>query len=161
VREVISNTSPLQYLHQTNLLDLLPMLYGEIVVPQGVAAELEHGRRLGVTLPVLSDLACARVRAVPHLPVLLLAADLGRGEKEALALAAESENSLVILDDGLARRYAQLLGIGLTGTLGVLLKAKEQGHLAAVAPVVEQLEALNFRLDPATRAAVLRMAGEG
>ena len=51
MREVISNTSPLQYLFQAELLDLLPALYGTIVVPSGVADELAEERTLGVALP--------------------------------------------------------------------------------------------------------------
>jgi predicted nucleic acid-binding protein len=47
-----------------------------------------------------------------------------------------------------------------TGTLGVLFKAKETGHLPAVAPVLDRLEYLRFRLDPETRRAVLELAGE-
>ncbi len=50
--ETISNTSPLQYLYQCNLLDLLPALYGRVVVPEGVAAEIKEGRVLGVSTPV-------------------------------------------------------------------------------------------------------------
>lgn len=60
----------------------------------------------------------------------------------------------------MARRYAHLLGLSFTGTLGVLLKAKQGGHIPAVQPVLDRLEALRFRLDPVTRAAVLRLAGE-
>jgi predicted nucleic acid-binding protein len=60
----------------------------------------------------------------------------------------------------LARRYARLLNLTLTGTLGVLLKAKETGLLPAVAPVLDRLQKLRFRLDAETRQAVLRLAGE-
>jgi hypothetical protein len=51
VREVISNTSPLQYLHQVGLLDLLPALYTRVTVMEAVAAELEDGRAAGIDLP--------------------------------------------------------------------------------------------------------------
>jgi len=66
----------------------------------------------------------------------------------------------VILDDALARQYARMLNLKLTGTLGVLLKAKEAGLLPALAPVLERLQHLRFRIDPQTRQAVLRLAGE-
>ena len=80
--------------------------------------------------------------------------------REALALALESPGSLVILDDGLARRYAAHLGLRLIGTLGVLIRAKRQGLIAAVAPVLDQLDRLRFRVDPATRATVLLKAAD-
>jgi predicted nucleic acid-binding protein len=51
---------------------------------------------------------------------------LDRGEAEVLALAEEREARLVVIDERKARRYAQRLGIPLTGTLGLLVAAKER-----------------------------------
>lgn len=45
--EVVSDTSPLQYLHQIDRLDLLRILYGDILVPEGFAEEIAEGRALG------------------------------------------------------------------------------------------------------------------
>lgn len=158
--EVISNTSPIQYLHQSGYLELLPTLYGEVTVPGGVVRELAVGRELGGDLPVVEALSWIRVREVGDERLLPLAADLGQGEREVLALAARSPDSLAILDDRLARHYAKLLDIQLTGTLGVLLRAKAAGHLDLVGPTVKRLEELGFRLDASTRLSVLELAGE-
>ena len=87
-------------------------------------------------------------------------ADLGPGEAEVLMLALESQGTTVVLDDRLARRVAETLGLALTGTLGLLLDAKRAGLIRAVGPLVDQLQSLGFRLAPHTRAAVLRLAGE-
>lgn len=158
--EAIADTSPLQYLHQSGLLELLPALYGQVTVPKAVAAELEAGRSRGVDLPEPEALSWASIRAPREQALLPLVTELGAGEREAPALALEQSGSVIIIDDGLARRYARLLGLRMTGTLGVLLKAKGVGLLAEVAPSIERLTALRFRLDPATRAAVLALAGE-
>jgi predicted nucleic acid-binding protein len=158
--EVISDTTPLQYLHQAGCLDLLPALYGSITVPEGVAAELAVGHAQGVSLPDLDRLDWVRVRSAPHLEILPLATDLGQGEREVLSLAAGRTGVLVLLDDGLARHFAKYLEISFTGTLGVLLKAKTAGHLDAVRPILDQLQMLGFWLDSATRSAVLRIANE-
>lgn len=160
MRDVISNTSPLQYLFQAELLELLPTLYGTIVVPSGVVDELAEGRARGVALPDPTALPWVRVHRVADTAMLRLAADLDRGEREVLATAKQVADPLAILDDGLARRYARLLGIPFTGTLGVLLKAKSTGHLARITPVLDLLESLRFRFDPQTRASVLRLANE-
>ncbi|MGZ8219183.1 DUF3368 domain-containing protein [Methylomagnum sp.] len=93
--------------------------------------------------------------------MLPLITDLGAGESAVLALALESRDAVVILDDGLARRHAQRLGLRLTGTLGLLLDAKKAGYIDAVSPLLDGLQSLRFRLDPKTREAVLRRAGEG
>ncbi len=158
--EIVSDTSPLQYLYQTDLLDLLPALYGRVTVPQAVAHELEEGRARGIRLPDIKALEWIRIERAPEPTLLSQVADLGHGEREVLALAASLPDSLALLDDAMARRSARLLGVAYTGTLGVLLRAKESRQLNAVAPVLERLEALRFRLDPATRAAVLKLARE-
>lgn len=128
-------------------------------MPEAVGRELDAGRALGVNLPNLGILDWITVRAVPN-PPLFAPGDLDRGEWEVLALAAQTPDSLVVIDDGLARRYARLHRIKFTGTLGVLLKAKQQGHILALQPIVAELERLGFHLDAATRQAVLKLAGE-
>jgi uncharacterized protein len=156
----ITNTSPLQYLHQCGLIDLLPKLYKEILVPPAVVQELAAGRALGFDLPDPTALPWMCVVRPQSMAILPAVSDLGAGEREALALAAETPAAILIIDDGLARRYANHLRVRFTGTAGVLVKAKRQGLLDAVAPVLDHLTALRFRLDAQTRAAVLRLVGE-
>jgi uncharacterized protein len=49
--EVVSNTSPIQYLHQIGVLAILPALYSRVMVPRAVADEIGAGRAAGVNLP--------------------------------------------------------------------------------------------------------------
>jgi predicted nucleic acid-binding protein len=158
--EVIANTSPIQYLFQLGLLNILPELYGEVFVPDGVILELRSGVNRGVSLPDLDSLSWLRIRKARSAAVLILAAGLGVGEREVLALALEIEDPLVILDDSLARRFAQRLSLPLTGTLGLLLKAKQRGRIESVKPYLDRLESLRFRLDLSTRSSVLALAQE-
>jgi uncharacterized protein len=158
--EFICNTSPFQYLHQLGRLDLIPALTNGVTVPRAVVSELDAGRALGYDVPDLRKLGWVSLRDPDSAPALPLAADLGRGESAVLALALESASPLVILDDALGRRAAVLLGIPLTGTLGLLLDAKKIGLIETIAPLLDELDALRFRLSPATRTAVLNLAGE-
>jgi predicted nucleic acid-binding protein len=161
VPEVVSDTSPLQYLHQAGLLQLLPALYDHILVPEAVVAELERGISLGFSLPNVHALPWVHVeRICPGAP-LPLPADFGPGERAVLTLAKQNPDSLALIDDARAQHYARTLGIAFTGTLGILVKAKQRGHVPAVLPGLETLESLGFFLHPMTRAAVLRLAGEG
>ena len=75
-------------------------------------------------------------------------------------LALESLDAIVVLDDALAGQLAEALGLRLTGTLGLLLDAKRAGLVSAIAPLLDHLQALRFRVAPHTRAAVLELAGE-
>lgn len=157
---VIANTSPLQYLHQCGLIDLMARLYREVLVPPAVVQELAAGRALGFDLPDPTGFPWVRILRPQSMAILPVVSDLGAGEREALALAAEMPGTILVIDDGLARRYAEILRVRFTGTAGVLVKAKQEGLLRAVAPVLDRLAALRFRLDTQTRAAVLRQAGE-
>jgi len=62
VPEIISDTSPLQYLFQTNLLDLLRALYSQITVPEAVVHEIAAGHAVGISLPDLTKISWVRVR---------------------------------------------------------------------------------------------------
>lgn len=57
----------------------------------------------------------------------LLEMQIGKGEASAIALALETADNVLILDDWKARRLAERLGLSVTGTLGVLIKAKNTG----------------------------------
>jgi predicted nucleic acid-binding protein len=160
VREVISDTSPLQYLHQAGLLDLLPQLYGRIVVGESVSKELDAGRVFGISLPDPCAIAWVEIRRPRGVVTIPAASGLGEGERQTLILGTESPGALLLLDDALARRSAKRMGLLFTGTLGVLINAKQAGHIDALLPVLNRLESLRFRFDPATRSAVLRLAGE-
>lgn len=157
--EVVCNTSPLQYLHQIALLEMLPAIYGKILVPQAVEDEISAGRQAGVNLPDLASLDWLEVREVTPTswPV---PRDIHQGEAEVIALARLNGNAKLILDDLAARRHAKLLGLKVTGTLGVLLKAKEKGLIHQLRPHVESLVLAGFRLADSTRDDFLRMAGE-
>jgi uncharacterized protein len=158
--DVIVNTSPLQYLHQIGQLDLFPKLFGRIIVPEAVIAELAAGRRLGVSLPIPEALGWIDRRS-PASPVGgLLSWDLGSGESAVLSLALEHPGSWIVLDDKLARQAAVHLHLPLLGTAGILLRAKRAGHLDTVRPALNQLAALGFRLTPETVRNILDLAGE-
>jgi predicted nucleic acid-binding protein len=158
--DVICDTSPFQYLFQLGYLHILPSLAERVIVPPAVIDELAAGRAVGVSLPEPAALDWVIVRQPTSLSALPLINDLGAGEIEVLMLGLELPEAVVVLDDALARRVAETLNLRLTGTLGLLLDAKRKGIVPALAPVLDQLEALRFRLAAHTRAAVLKLAEE-
>lgn len=158
--EAITDTSPIQYLYQINQLTLLPILYEQVRMPQAVADELAQGRAQGISLPDPVSLPWIIFCPIPPSMLIPAVPNLGLGEREALSLAVTIPDALVILDDALARNYAQQLSIQITGTLGVLLKGKQLGHVDEIAPLLDKLDTLNFRLAPATRSTVLKLASE-
>jgi predicted nucleic acid-binding protein len=148
--DVICNTSPLQYLHQLGLLHILPALVDE----------LSEGRARAMSLPDPTALDWVTIRSPASALALPLVTDLGPGEVAVLALALELRDAVVVLDDALARQMAETLSLRLTGTLGLLLDAKRVGLVPTIAPLLDQLQDLQFRLASHTRIAVLKLAGE-
>jgi len=159
-RLVISNTSPLLYLHQVGHLELLPRLYGQVQIPLAVQDELRAGAELGVAVPDISSLGWLQVQPLRDTALLPVVIDLGSGEAEAIALAVAHPKSLLILDDTLGRRIARLNRLTYTGTLGVLVKAKNQGLLPSISPVIEALRSTTMYLTESLIETVLREAGE-
>jgi predicted nucleic acid-binding protein len=158
--DVICNTSPIQYLHQLQLLHILPALAGRVIIPPAVVEELSQGRTSGINLPDVNVLKWVEIRRPVSELAVPLVTDLGSGETEVLMLALEMREAVVVLDYDLARRVAETLGLRLTGTLGLLLDAKKAGLISAIAPLLDQLQTLRFRVAPHTRVAVLKLAGE-
>ena len=158
--EVICNTSPLQYFYQLGMLHVFQALAGRIIVPPAVVHELAVGRAQGVSLPDPTVLEWITVRPPASTAVLPLVMDLGPGETEVLALALESTDAIVILDDALARQMATTLAIRFRGSLGILLDAKQAGLVAAITPLLDQLQALGFHLSSETRKLILDLVSE-
>lgn len=131
-----------------------------MIIPQGVVDEIAVGRASGVKLPDPFSLDWVTVRRPSGEIALPLVTDLGVGEAQVLMLALELRDVVTILDDELARRVAENLGLPLTGTLGLLLDAKRAGLIHSVAPILDSLLDLRFRLARHTHKAILKMAGE-
>lgn len=157
----VADTSAIILLAKVGQLALLQELYGEVLVPPAVAAELRAKPD-----PASQDMeafigspGCVRS---PKSALLVqgLSTDLGTGEAEAIALAAEVPGRLLIMDDGEGRRVARGLDVPVTGLLGVLTEAKARGCLSAIRPVLDQLVAEGFWLSEGMRRVVLAAAGE-
>ena len=92
---IICNTSPIQYLYQLDLLDILPALAERIIVPRAVVEEISTGRAAGVNLPDLTPLNWVDIRSPAGVSALPLVTDLGPGETEVLMLALELKEYLL------------------------------------------------------------------
>ena len=153
----VADTSVLQYLHHLGLIDLLPQLFGGVVVPAAVADELAVGRRQGCLVPDVSTLAWVEV--VPNIAEAeaVSAARHHRGERQVIAVACE-RGAQTLLDDRPARRTANQMAV--SGTVGILAAAKQLGILRMLRPELDRLAGLGFRLDQGFRRHVLAQVGE-
>lgn len=150
---IVCNASPLIALEQIGQLSLLQHLFGQILITPAVGREVE---------PTLSKRpAWMEVRSLQQpMRARVLAASLGAGESETISLAVEVSASRVLLDDRPARRLAAVLGLNVTGTLGILLAAKQRGLVEQIKPLLEALLTHDFRVSEALLEQVLQRAGE-
>jgi predicted nucleic acid-binding protein len=159
-RLVVVNTTPIIALSLVGELGLLRSLYDKVVVPSAVEAEVLAGGRDGIGSSELIEASWLHVALLQDARRADLLADLDRGEAEVLALAQELNADLVIIDERLARLHAKRLGLTLTGTLGVLLRAKQLGHVEAVAPLIDKLRQGGIHLSDMVVTEVLTLADE-
>lgn len=158
-RHWVVDASPLILLERAGLARLLGDLAAEIAIPDAVLEEIERGgdataRRLVGSL--------RNVRRVTDLAIdpRVTERGLGAGESAVLSFALCHAGCEAILDDRAARNCADALGIPARGTLGILLLAKREGRLPAVAPALEALVSVGIYLDADVQRLVLTLAGE-
>jgi predicted nucleic acid-binding protein len=149
---VVADASPLIALERIGRLDLLKALFGEVLVPPAVAAEVAP--RL-VLPPWILERALQQPIARE-----VLGATLGPGESEAISLALEIHADRLIIDERAGRRVAEALGLRVTGVLGLLVQSKQAGLIPALRPLIEALSRVGFRADPDLVERVLKVAGE-
>ncbi len=145
---IISDSACLIGLERIQALDILPNIFDPIVIPPEVQQEF------GIVLPWLHVEVPLNQGFITSLKLMV-----DDGEAEAIALAYE-KGWRIILDDRHARNVAKRLGVTMIGTVGILVRAKRQGHIAAVKPFIEQLEMQNFYISKALREEALRLANE-
>jgi predicted nucleic acid-binding protein len=128
---VIADTGPVNYLILIGEIEVLPKLYGRILVPPAVCTEL---KRLHAPDPVRLWIAkpppWLETRAPRQAPdAELLKARLDAGERDAILLAQELGADSLIIDERRGRREAERRHLHFTGTLGVLRTATKEGLL--------------------------------
>jgi predicted nucleic acid-binding protein len=160
----VVNASPLIHLARVALLELLrgPDRSIEVVVPAVVLDEVLRGVGHDPTTGLVEAAARDWLTVVPT-PAIHPDIDPARiddGEIAVLSIARVTPGSTVVLDDRAARSEADRLGIPKTGTLRLLLEAKEHGIIPSVRMPLEVLRARGMRLSDDVWREVLSLAGE-
>jgi predicted nucleic acid-binding protein len=142
---VVSDSGPIHYLVLCGAIEIVPKLYGQLVIPAAVAQELTHVRTPpGVrhwiqTLPYWATIQSPK-QTDP-------AIHLGLGEREAIALALELKAAQLLIDDRAARRIAIQRGLLIAGTVGVMEQAAAS-RLLNLSEAIQKLLNTNFRINP-------------
>jgi predicted nucleic acid-binding protein len=161
---VASDTSPISNLAIIGRLDLLEKQFREIWIPNAVESELSKlpypHALASVQQGLLRGWIKARALQAASL-VHVLQTGLGQGEAETIALGLELPADLILLDELAGRAAAARAGLRVTGVLGVLLRAKQQGYIPMLKPELASLRSkARLFIAASLEQEVLRNAGE-
>lgn len=147
---VISGTSTLILFHKIDEFNLLQKVYGRLITTPEIAEEF------GEELPGWIDIQSVSDKKYQD----LLETQVDYGEASAIALAAEFDDALLLLDDLKARKLATRLNFKVTGTLGVIHKAKQMSIIDKVRPLIDKLLLTDFRIADNIIQEILRLNNE-
>jgi predicted nucleic acid-binding protein len=137
---LVTNTTPLISLAvATGGLEVLRLLYRRVVVPLEVAEEVRAGgsRAFGVDAFDGADWLDVQTSPVPTMPWLQNSLD--RGEAAVIQTAINMKLPLVCIDEAAGRRVARLCSLSLTGSVGVLLKARQRGYPVSMSAALQRM----------------------
>ncbi len=159
---VVADTSVLINMCRVGLGGLFERLFGEVIIPPEVAAEFSQ---LAFNVPRFAGLALpAGIRQQSPsalLPIIRSATGLDAGEAAALSLAVEIHADAILVDERRGYEVAVQVGLRPIGALGILLRAKTEGLVPAVKPIIDALcNEANFWVSESVREKVLQLAGE-
>lgn len=133
---IIADASPIISLYSVGELTILKELYQQVTITQIVREEIQ------VDLPdwIIVQEDYDRVQ------FQLLCLELDPGEASAIALAVQHDAPTLIIDERKGRNVAKRLQLKVTGTLGIIIKAKEEGIIDSGKKVLDKLEEHGFWL---------------
>ena len=161
MRKVVVNTTPLIALSHVSQLDVLKRLYGEIVIPEAVYRELSIKTESICKKAVDNSLEWIRIKSINNeMAKAMYKTQLHDGEVEVIILSKEIAADVVIIDDANAKKHAKYLGLPVTGTLGVLIKAKREGYINELKPIFSQMVENGIYISQSLMESCLKQAGE-
>jgi predicted nucleic acid-binding protein len=149
MRVIVSDTSPIRYLVLTGEADLLRKLYARILIPQAVYDELQR-LQTPDAVRAWAQAAPAWMEVIPETSPATassVSSSLDSGERAAIALALDLKADLLLMDERAGAREARRLGLTVTGTLGILVRAAELGFVK-LGSALDKLQQTNFRVAP-------------
>jgi len=157
--KIVSDTTPLISLLKLNRLELLQNLYSQIYIPTAVYKEIEAGKSKEYYKD-LSKIDWINIVEIQNKQALKYFLDLDAGEAEAIVLATELNAGLIILDEKLGRFHAKHADLKVTGTIGVLIKAKTDGLIEKIKPLLDELTDKEVWINEKLKSEILKRIGE-
>lgn len=140
----VVNASPIISLISINKASFLIELCDELLIPKGVAEEIDRGTEDDPAKIWLQQFGGAYVKDVGPIETVIRAWDLGLGETEVINWAFTNPGWTPVLDDRAARNCVHSLDRRVLGTIGIIIMAKKEQKIEAVNPLLNQLDQIGF-----------------
>jgi predicted nucleic acid-binding protein len=159
--QIIINTSPLiALIAAMGDLKILESLYIDVLVPFEVYQEILIGGTTGFAVTEFQSASWLQKQssALTISPLLFNSLDLG--EASVIQLALNKNISTVCIDEAVGRRIARLSGLSVTGSIGILLRAKREGYPLSIKTAIQKMLNHNIRLSQTVIDFAIKEAGE-
>jgi len=161
MNKIVCNATPLIAFAKIGQLPLMQKIVGNLLIPEAVAQEISAYSSTASGAIILADEPWIQVESLQsQVQMQLLLPTLDRGEAAVIALALEQKASLVLIDELTGRKVAQSLQLNVTGSVGLLIKAKEIGEIDAVSPFLHAMRKKGIYFSQRFIDAVLKHVGE-
>ena len=160
MQKVVINSSPLIVLFKSQLINILPQVCQEIIIPNAVWLEVVEAGKNDLSSQQLPQMTWGKKVDLISVSPTITAWGLDPGETEVLSFAWENKGYRAIIDDAAGRRVARTLNIPLVGTAGLLLFAKQKGFLDSITVAIQLLKNSGLWLSDDLVKYLLEQAGE-
>lgn len=158
--KLVVNASPIISLAKIGYADFLTGLFDQLVIPEGVFEEIiahkEHDRV--IEWLKFQDYQ-ATVRSI-EVPAIISEWNLGKGESQVIAFAFQNKDFTAAIDDKAAKKCAEVFNISISGTIAIIIKARQKGLISEVEPLLLALRSNGFRVSDDIIMAALQIVGE-
>jgi len=142
--KLVVNASPIIFLAKIEMIEYLPDLFEEIIIPTGVFNEvIAHDDEASHWI---SNHGKQYLYEPGSIPGGIYAWDLGRGETEVIACALNMKDCAVGLDDQAARNCALSYRLKIIGTIGLILRAQKTEVIKNGDPYLNKLITSGYRI---------------
>ncbi|HBE18572.1 MAG TPA: DUF3368 domain-containing protein [Cyanobacteria bacterium UBA11149] len=158
---IVINTAPIiASVSALGDLTILQSLYTQVLVPFEVCQEVLAGGYSGFAVAEFEAANWLKKQQTTLNISPLLLNSLDRGEAAVIQLAMNENIQTVCIDEVAGRRMARLSGLSVTGSIGILLRAKREGHPISMQQAISQMLNRGIRLSPTVINFALLQAGE-
>jgi len=157
--KLVVNASPIISLAKIGHADLLLELSSDMIIPEGVYQEVISHKNTDSAVEWIKRQDSSLIRDV-KVPLIISEWNLGKGESQVISFAYQNMQYAAVLDDRAARNCAELFNIKVYGAISIIIKAKVNGIIPGIRPLLIKLQSSGFRISDDIILTALKIAGE-